>query len=85
MVCTPNHVLEGLIRRLELGEEKRNAWGYLEGKPKRNKPLKNIGVGRRIILKWTLENGIYVDWINMTQDREKMTCFVKTVMNIGVP
>lgn len=33
--------------------------------------LEDPGVGRRIILKWTLENGIYVDWINMTQDKKK--------------
>jgi hypothetical protein len=35
--------------------EKRNAWKFLVSKPEMKRPLKNLGVGTRIILKQILK------------------------------
>jgi len=44
--------------------------------------LEDIGVDRRIILKWTLVRRKSVDWINLADDRYKWRAVVNTVMNI---
>jgi hypothetical protein len=44
--------------------------------------LEDLGVSRRIILKWTIkewDGGM--DWINLAQDRNRRLALVNSVMN----
>jgi hypothetical protein len=52
------------------GEEK--CLQVFDGETKGNGPFENLDVTTRIILKWTLENRICVNWINLNQDGEKI-------------
>jgi transposase len=55
-------------------------------KPEAGKPLGRPGVDGRIILKWIFKNldgGI--DWIDLTQDRDRWWAFVNAVMNRRIP
>ena len=48
--------------------------------------LKDTGIHERIILKWIfkmLDGGI--DWIDLSQDRERWRALVNTVMNLRIP
>jgi hypothetical protein len=42
-------------------------------------------VGGWTILKWILERGDGVDWIDMAQDRDQWRALVNTVLNLRVP
>jgi hypothetical protein len=46
---------EGQVERL--GELK-NAYKILVGRPEGRNDMKDLGIGRRIILKWILRNGL---------------------------
>jgi hypothetical protein len=52
--------------------EKRNAYRILVRKPKRQRPLEDLGIGGRIILKWILRDMGWggVDWIDIAKDRD---------------
>jgi hypothetical protein len=48
--------------------------------------LKDPGVDGRIILKWIFERLVVgVDWIDLTQDRDRWRALVDTVMILRVP
>jgi hypothetical protein len=50
--------------------------------------LEDLDVAGRIILKWFLKNSMGwcgVDWICVSQDREKWWAFVNIVMNLKLP
>jgi hypothetical protein len=69
------------------GEEKKNAYRILLGKPEGKRPLgrprrrwvDNVKMDLREI-EW---NG--VDWIDMAQDRDQWRALVNTVLNLRVP
>jgi hypothetical protein len=47
----------------------------------------DIGVDGKIILEWMLgkQDGKYVDWMHLVQDRDQWRDCVNTVMNFRVP
>jgi hypothetical protein len=71
-----------------------NAWGrgevftgfWLRG-PKVRVHWEDLGIGRRITLRWTLgEIGINgANWIQLTWDRVQWWALVSMVMNLWVP
>jgi hypothetical protein len=48
--------------------------------------LEDPGVDERIILKWTFERGGGgIDWIDLTEDRDRWQALVNVIMNLRVP
>jgi len=45
--------------------------------------LGDLAVDGRIILRWNLGSGM--DWIELTQDRDRWRALVNAVMNLRVP
>jgi hypothetical protein len=66
-------------------EEKRNAYRILVGKPEEKRPLRRPR--RRWMIKLDLrEIGCdYMDWIDLSQDRDQLRTLVNTVINLRVP
>ena len=60
--------------------------GFWWGNLRERDHLEGPGVDRRIILKWIFEKwDRCIDWICLTQDRDKWQAFVNAVMNFRVP
>jgi len=58
----------------------------LVGRPEGKRPLGNLGVDGRIILKWICkkwDGGM--DWIDVAQDRDRWRTAVNVVKNVWVP
>ena len=73
----------GYVARME---ERRGVYRVLVGKPEGKRPLGRPSVDGRIILKWIfrkLNGGI--DWVYLTQDRDRWRALVNAVMNLQVP
>ena len=65
----------------ELLEEKINACRILVGKTEEKNHLEDLGVDGRMSLKWTLKNWDRgMEWIDLTQDRDKWRAVVNAVM-----
>jgi len=65
---------------------RRGVYRVLVGKPGGKNHLEDPGVDGRIILKWIIrkwEGGM--DWIDLTQDRDRWRALVNAVMNLRVP
>jgi hypothetical protein len=67
--------------------EKRNAYWLLAGKPEGRRPLgrprcRSVNNIRRYLVEVGWGD---VDWIGMTQDREKMKALVNSVLKLRVP
>jgi len=70
-----------------MGEE-RVVYRVLVGKPEGRRPLwGDLGVDGWIILGWISRRwGCgYMDWIGLTQDRDRWRTLVSAVMNLRVP
>jgi hypothetical protein len=66
--------------------ENKNACRVLMGKPVGKRPLRDLGMDGKIILKRILNNGSRVDWINLPQDRDGGGGdFVNMKMGLQVP
>jgi hypothetical protein len=67
--------------------EVRGAYNILIGKLEVRRPLGRPSIDGRITLRWIL--GVIgfgdVDWIYLTQDRDRWRALVNTVMNLRVP
>jgi hypothetical protein len=65
--------------------ERRGAYGATVGKPDRIDNLEDVEVDGKIIL--DIKGMVWesVDWIDLSQVRERWRADVKTVMNIRVP
>ena len=64
--------------------DRRGTYRVLVGKPEGKRDhLEDPGIDGRIILRWIFKkwNGD-MEWIDMTQDRDRWQAFVKAVMNI---
>jgi hypothetical protein len=60
--------------------------GFWYGDLKEGEHLEDLGVDRRIILKWILkkcDGGM--DWIELAQDTDRWRALVNVVMNLPVP
>jgi hypothetical protein len=77
---------EGHVARIG---EKRNEYRLLIGKPKGVRPLGKSRCRWVIDIKMDIgkmgRGGGGVDWIGLTQDRDKWSALVNVVMNLGVP
>jgi hypothetical protein len=65
---------------------KRGAYRILVGRPEGSHHLGDPGVDGRIILKWIFkkwDGGM--DWIELTQDRDRWRALVNAVMNFQIP
>jgi hypothetical protein len=68
--------------------EKRGAYRALVGKPEGRRPVGRLRRRWEDNIKMDLREvgwGRYVDWINLTQDRDRWRALVYTVMNLRVP
>jgi hypothetical protein len=66
--------------------EGRGAYRILVGRPEGRNHLEDPGIDGRIILKWIFrkwDGGM--DWIDITQDRDRWRALVNAVMNLRVP
>jgi hypothetical protein len=63
---------------------KRSAYRILVGKPIGKRPLGNLDIGGRIILRPILEKWDGMDWINPVQNRNQWRAFVNTVLNLRI-
>jgi hypothetical protein len=67
---------------LEPGEVHARFWS---GDLSKTNQLENLSVDGRIILKCILKSVRVADWIDVTQNREKLQALVNAVMNFRVP
>jgi hypothetical protein len=68
--------------------ERRGAYRVLVGKSEGRRPhFEGPSVDGRIMLKWILEklDGVGMDWLNMTEDRDRWRILVSAVMNLRFP
>jgi hypothetical protein len=67
-------------------DEMNKAYKILVGKLEGKDNLEDLGIVEKIILKWirwtVLED---VDWIHLSQDRDRRQALLNTVMTLGVP
>jgi len=63
---------------------RKGAYGDLARLPEGKRPLGNLGVDGRIILKWIFNNG-GMDCISLVQDRDRWWASVNAVKNLRVP
>jgi hypothetical protein len=47
--------------------------------------LEDLGIDRRIILKWMGSGGRGMDWIDLAQDMDRFQVLVNAVMNLQIP
>ena len=47
--------------------------------------MEDPGVDGRITLRWVLQGGRGMDWIDLADDRNRWPAFVNAVMNLWVP
>jgi hypothetical protein len=68
-------------------EERRGAYGILVGKPEGRNRLKGPNIDGRIILERIFERSEWggIDWIDLSQDRDRWRALVNAVMNLRVP
>ena len=67
--------------------EERGVYRVLVGKPGERDHWGDPGVDGRIILRWIFKkwDGGGMDWIELTQDRDRWHALVNAVMNLRVP
>jgi hypothetical protein len=67
--------------------ERRGTCRVLVGKPERRDHLEDPGIDGRFILGWIFRkyDGGGMDWIRLTQDRDRWRALVNVVMNFQVP
>jgi len=66
--------------------ERRGAYGVLVGKPEGKRPFgRHKHIWENNIKMDLHEVGWGVNWIDLTQDRDRWRTLVKTVMNLRVP
>jgi hypothetical protein len=75
-----------LSEHVEYKGERRGIYRVLVGKPEEADYLKDRGVDgriilKRILLKWDGD----MNWIDLTQDRDRWRAVVNAVMNLQVP
>jgi hypothetical protein len=65
----------------------RNIYRILIGKLEGNRPLGDLGVNGRVIIKMDFkEIGYEVeDWIHLPQNRDELWALVNAILEIGVP
>jgi hypothetical protein len=72
-----------------MGEEKKNSYRLLVGKPQGNRPLGRPGRRWVVNTRITVDLGEVgcggVDWIGLTQDRKRWRTVVNSVFNRRVP
>jgi hypothetical protein len=66
--------------------KRRGAYGVLVGNLREGDHMEESGINGRILLKWDLrEVGWGVDWIDLSQDRDRWRTLVNAVMNLRFP
>ena len=65
-------------------DEEREVYMVLVGKPEGKRPLGRPRVDGLVLLGW-ISRRWDVDWIGLTQDRDRWWTLVSAVMNLGVP
>jgi len=68
--------------------ERRGTYRVLVGKPERRDHLEDPGIDGRIILRWIFrkcDGGGGMNWIYLTQDKDKWQALLNVVKNIQVP
>ena len=66
--------------------DRRSAYRVWLGDLKDGDHLEDLGVDRRIILKWIFKKRMGgMEWIDLAQDRDMWWALVNTVMNLWVP
>jgi len=58
--------------------------GFWLGNPRERDRLEDPGLDGRIILRWVFRKWD-VDWIELTQDRDRWRALVNAVINLWVP
>jgi hypothetical protein len=91
MICTLHQILFKL-RRDGLGmwhiwEDRRGAYRIWWKNPRGKKYLENLGVDGGIILKWGFKKRIGggMDWVYLTQNRDRWWILLNAAMNLCVP
>ena len=67
--------------------DRRGAYRVLVGGPREGGHLEDLGIGCSIVLKWIFKmwDGTDMDWIALTQDKDRWWELVNAVMNLRVP